>query len=259
LQDKRAALDLEIAQHFRDELRDARAVALKDAEAFEQLIFVFERLGVYLSGRIGDLGRYAEPLTREALRSPLAHNIPAVLPDWHADFSTLYQLVRTARNDAMHEGAYARHLTKHAVELSIVLEDALMAEAYCARDFMVGDPVCAYSWQPISSIRRSMLVNAFSFLPLVPEAGHEGDWKLLSDYSIATYLRASEGGNERNRRLAQKLSDLIKQDAIELTVAPVCGPEEPIATVIERSQGRPVLVIGSNRELRGILTPFDLL
>lgn len=87
----------------------------------------------------------------------------------------------------------------------------------------------------------------------------DSDWKLLSDYAIATYLNTAEGGTERNKRLAQKLSEAIEQDVIQLTVAPVCVPEDPIATVLSSSQGRPVLVIGSNRELLGIVTPFDML
>jgi hypothetical protein len=159
------AVDREIAQHFSYELREARAVALKDAEAFEQLLFVFERLGVYLTGSIKNLGGYADALGRVASNSPMAQLIPKDLPDWHAPFSTLYEIVKTARNEALHEGSYARHLTKNAVELSMILEDALMVEAFCARNFMVRDPVCAYMWQPISAIRRAMLVNSFSFLP----------------------------------------------------------------------------------------------
>jgi hypothetical protein len=41
-----------------------------------------------------------------------------------------------------------------------------MVEALHARDFMVKDPVRASLWQPISSVRSSMLVNSFSFLPI---------------------------------------------------------------------------------------------
>ena len=104
-------MDREVALHFRDQLRDARAVALKDAEAFEQLIFVFERMGVYLTGKIQDLWHYANDLAREAARSPLAESIPAILSEWQSPFSKLYDLVRTGRNDALHQGAYARHLT----------------------------------------------------------------------------------------------------------------------------------------------------
>jgi hypothetical protein len=219
-------LDQQIAQHFRDELRDARAIAFKDAEAFEQLIFVFERIGVYLTGSIENLGRYAEPLMHEASRSPLAQIIPSILPDWHAPFSTLFEVVRKARNDAMHEGAYARHLTKNSIELSIILEDALMAEASCARDFMVRDPVCAYTWQPISSVRRVMLANSFSYLPVAIGSAPNTKWTLLSDYSIAWYLRAANGTNERNRRLARKLEEAISQDTIDLTDVTTCSPGE---------------------------------
>ena len=252
-------MDREIAQHFRDELREARAIALKDAEAFEQLIFAFERIGVYLTGSIENLGRYAEPLTREASKSPLAQTIPSILPDWHAPFSTLFEVVRKARNDAMHEGAYARHLTKNSIELSIILEDALMAEASCARDFMVRDAVCAYLWQPRSSIRRAMLANSFSFLPVATGGNPLTEWKLLSDYSIASYLRSADGGKERNRRLALKLSEAIEQDAIKLLIAPVCTANESVATVLARSQGHPTLVLDANGVLSGIVTPFDVL
>ena len=38
-----------------------------------------------------------------------------------------------------------------------------MTDAFSARDFMVTNPLCAYLWQPMSSVRRSMLVN--SLLP----------------------------------------------------------------------------------------------
>jgi hypothetical protein len=41
----------------------------------------------------------------------------------------LYEELRQARSDAMHQGAHARILTDHAVELTIILEDALMPEA----------------------------------------------------------------------------------------------------------------------------------
>ena len=74
-------MDREIALHFRDQLRDARATALKDAEAFEQVVFVLERIGVYVTGSIDNLATYADTLAREASKSPLADSIPSVLPD----------------------------------------------------------------------------------------------------------------------------------------------------------------------------------
>ena len=41
-------MDRKVALHFRDEFREARAAALKDAEGYQQILFVLERLGAYL-------------------------------------------------------------------------------------------------------------------------------------------------------------------------------------------------------------------
>jgi CBS domain-containing protein len=251
-------MDREAAQHFRDELRKARSLALKDSEGFDELLFVFERMGVYLEGSIGGLGHYRTALIQQASESPLAEEIPSEFPDCHAPFSILYKIVATARNDAMHEGAYARHLTRNAVELSIILEDALMEQAFLARDYMVRDPVCAFLWQPISAIRRAMLVNSFSFLPVALDGGPTV-WKLISDYSVAAYLRNAQSTRERKTRLAKKLVDALEQDGIQLTDAPRCCPEDSITSVLVKSEGRPVLLTGPNGELLGILTPFDVL
>lgn len=37
----------------------------------------------------------------------------------------LYDLVEQGRNEALHQGAFARHLAEHAIELALALEDAL--------------------------------------------------------------------------------------------------------------------------------------
>jgi CBS domain-containing protein len=252
-------MDREVALDFRDQLREARAIALKDTEAFEAMTFVIERIGVYLTGRIEGLGKYVESIAASASRSPLAESIPAQLPDWHTTFTTLYSLVQHARNDALHEGAFARHLTNNAVELALVLEDALMADAVNALHFMVKDPVCARWWQPISSVRRSMLENSFSFLPLFSEVAGHSAWKLVSDFSLAKYLRESKSNNQRNERLAKQLGKVVEAGDVKLVDASTCKPEECISRVLEVSGGQPVLVIGSNDELRGIITPFDIL
>jgi CBS domain-containing protein len=134
-----------------------------------------------------------------------------------------------------------------------------MEEAFGARDFMVRDPVCASPWQPISSVRRNMLANSFSFLPLAVDQSGASIWKLVSDFSIAFYLRAASSRSERTRRLARQLGDVVGANEIALLNAPVCGPEESVATILERSKGLPVLVIGLDGNLRGIITPFDVL
>src|SRR5947209_18310844 len=110
-------LDSEIRKSLRDSLRDSRAVAVRDAEAFEGVIHAIERLGIILSKGITNLNGYEGCITQLAACSPRANTIARRWRDLHTPFGTLYELVRRGRNDAMHVGAFARHLTRHAVEL----------------------------------------------------------------------------------------------------------------------------------------------
>jgi hypothetical protein len=112
--------------HFRDQLRAARAAALRDAEAYQQIIFVLERLGAYLLGRMANLGKYQDALGELAERCPMSTCVPNKLPIFQTKFESKYALVRNARNSALHEGAFARNLTANSVELAIVIEEALM-------------------------------------------------------------------------------------------------------------------------------------
>src|ERR1700732_344173 len=54
---------------FRNELRVAREACMRDAEAFDEILFVVERLGSRLVGRIKDLGGYDQCLSKLALAS----------------------------------------------------------------------------------------------------------------------------------------------------------------------------------------------
>lgn len=101
---------------FRDQLRAARAVALQDAEGFHQILFCLERLGLQLHGVVGALGPYRTKLVGLAAQSPLADEIPRKWPGWHSEFGALYDELLDARNDALHQGAFARSLTGHAVQ-----------------------------------------------------------------------------------------------------------------------------------------------
>ena len=236
-------------------------MAFRDAEAFDQAIFVVERLGTYLAGRVGTLNDLKGPLSDLATRSPLADEIPTQLHTWHAPFGTLYSLLQVARNDALHQGAFARHLTTHTMEMAIILEDALMVDATCARDFMVSNPVCAQSWEPISSIRRTMLVNAFSYLPVVTDDAGQRTLHLISDFAIACYLRDSANSKDRRQRLAAQLHEVVQTNGIRLIPAVTCNPNDDVRQVLSVSSGKPVLVIepGQTGEIRGLITPFDVL
>jgi CBS domain-containing protein len=249
----------EIALHFRDQMRAARALALRDAEAFQEIVFVIERLGAYLLGRMGDMGKYRDVIVSLAAHSPMATDVPSKVSDSHSQFIMKYEIVREARNAALHEGALARHLTVNAVELSLVLEEAIMSRCYRVGDFMVRNPMCAYLWQPLSFIRQTMLVNSFSYLPVSTEEGEgRGTWQLISDVRLARYLRVD--GEVSKERLIHKLQQAVGSGDLQLFSAQTCNPEDDIKTVLQVLEGLPALVLSpDNKRLVGILTPFDLL
>ena len=257
--------------HYRDELREARLKALRDAEAFQEIVFVLERIGVHLLGdkveaskaKVENLGQYEKYITQCALKSPLAKDIPEACEEWHTPFKGLYKLVLEGRNDALHQGAFARHLTAWAIELATILEDALVNEATRnetarVKDFMIRNPSRAYLWQPMSSIRQIMLANSFSYLPVA--VGEQ--WYLISDHAVATFLRP-EGETEderkkgRKKRLACKLQDALPDKSIVLCQAQTCCAGASVNEVLKASQSMPVLVLGGNPgELQGLVTPF---
>ena len=50
------------ACHFLGELRQARLAAQKDAEAFDQVLFVFEQIGSFRLAEVAALGQYKPSL-----------------------------------------------------------------------------------------------------------------------------------------------------------------------------------------------------
>ena len=266
-----AEISGDAAREFRIQLQQAREGAVKDAEAFDGIIQVVECLGSYCLGRVAPLGKLQPKVEEVAIRSVLA-DLPG-LRNVHTPFSVLYDLVRNARNDAMHQGAYARHLTTHAIELALVLEDALrMIEqdkknSSVVSDYMVRDLVCADLWQPISLVRQRMLTNSFSYLP-VQDAN--GKWCLLSDLGVAKYLQGCPN-RERNKRLATGLATALEKAGIKLRRAKRVNETMSIDNALEKFDEEPIhepmLVFsdgakeGDNAKAKpvGILTAFDLL
>lgn len=249
-------IDRNVAITFSAQLREARENALRDSEAFDEIIHVVERLGSFLCRKIIHLGGYKGKIVRNASHSALAESIPNRWRDVHIPFSLLYDLVTDARNDALHQGAFARRLTGHAIELSLVLEDALKRslDHPTMGAYMVRNPVCAELWQPISFVRQQMLASSFSFLPVKRGA----EWCLVSDLEIANYLGAEISG--RRQRLAHGLNVLEER----LYPAKLCAAETSLEKALGMLDGsqRPLLVYrkdGEHQSLIGIITPFDLL
>lgn len=259
----KGVLDGHVAQRFRDELRNARAQAFRDAEGFAHVLFAIERLGSFLFGEIGALGRYRTDLRMIAMRSPLGHAIGAEHPTIHPKFDNLFDLVLAGRNDAMHHGAAARHITRHAVELALILEDALMTIGpQRVREFMASPPICAELWQPVSFVRRTMLENAFSYLPVDAGGEERGNWKLVSDVALARYLRTGPAGVSRNDKLAATLGEVVCSGKLDLVSADTCSALDSAEEATSRfTDGRPLLVLRPEDvgNLLGLLSPFDLI
>lgn len=254
-------MDKSQALYFRDEFRKARARSLADAEDFKEIVFVVESLGMKLAGRQSALGgAYCSKIVKYASASPLAEEIPAQHRGFHIPFKALYELVTDGRNDAAHQGAHARRLTAYTIELALVLEDAIMNESLLACDFMATEPIRAELWHPISFIRQKMLLNSYSFLPVVDDSDETPSWKLVSDRKLARYLRRADNSAKRRNILGTELKQAIS-DGLCLISPSICGPKTDIAEIAEKMQDHPWLVVeGQNPgDLLGILTAFDLL
>ncbi len=229
--------------YFRDQFRAARSATLRDSESFDEILFGIERLGQWISGKELDLGRYEPFLAKHILE-----------PD-RDQFERLYKHMRKARNAALHQGAFARNLAHHSVLIALMLEDGLMAEANRASDFMTSSVICAEPWQTVGQVRRDMLANSFSFLPI----RIDGAWKFVADRCVAQFVRVGDPRAKRPMSL-----DKAWSAGLDLLPATTVGPESKIEealAALELTNGTPVLVVNpeSEEQLLGILTAFDLL
>lgn len=246
--------------YFRDDLRRARGKAFLDGERFSEIIFAIERLGSHLVPGKSGLDNFKDAIGDYALRSPVGPEPEIGDLEWHIHFDRLYDLVREGRNDALHQGAYARSLTDHAVRLSLLIEDGLMVDASAVGDFMVRDVSFALPWQPVSSIRQTMLVESFSYLPLRVEWEIPARWRVISDYHLAAFLRESTSNADRRRRLAMSVETAIKVGGLLASDAVTCRATETAKSVLERGDHRFLLVVHEqdSSRLAGVITPYDL-
>lgn len=250
-------MDREQRVYFRDMLRDARAAALADAEGFQEILFAVERLGSLLLRRQGDLGKYERPILTFLFENGVARR-EGLDNHVHSDVTTLYGLVRAARNSALHQGAFARQLTAHATELAITIESALTHSMSTISDYAVHHPVVASSWQPVSFVRQTMLASSFSFLPINVGTDSGRDWQLISDLALASYLRKPGPAPIRNR-LQKIVGDLIRSGDISVVSPYTCAASTDINDALSQCQGLPILVVAPSGDLIGIATTFDLL
>jgi CBS domain-containing protein len=248
--------------HYRDQLRVARYAALADAEGFGEICFALEALGLRLLGKQGDLGKYKDRIGLYAQRSPVLSELPRETPSRFKSFDALYRTVQTARNDAMHIGAYARHATEAAIELCIGLEDALMLEMKrTVGNVMVASPVTVAHWQPVAHARQLMLRHSFSFLPV--RLGKS--WWLISELGLAKFL--SLGGKDKAARLGMTIqaAKTAGMEAVKISGPHLLRATMTIEDVLKSAQVKngPMLWLVIDEEhadhLAGVLSPFELM
>lgn len=248
--------------HHRDRLREARYAALADAEGFSAICFALESLGLRLLGEQAALERYKQRIADRAQKSAVLTQLAVSHPSRFKSFDALYKTVQTARNDAMHIGAYARHATEAAIELCIGLEEALMVDVKrTVGSVMVASPVVVEKWQPVARARQLMLMHSFSFLPtLVGET-----WWLVSELGLAKFL--SVNTETKRARLGQTVEsakaagmDMVRVDRDDLLRADML-----IDAVLQRApvQSGPMLWLVVDDQhpehLAGVLSPFELM
>jgi hypothetical protein len=251
--------------HFRDRLRDARNATLEDAENFVSIVQVLEYLGKRLrhlerpsKGHGHGIGAYQYEF--KWLASVCNYDLlSSSWPTYNTDFTCLFDKVRDGRNQAVHQGVFARHLADTALELSLVVEDALVTEDEPNMDFesiqnfMVRGVVQAELWQPLSYIRLTMLKSSFSYLPF----RIEDEWKFVSDHNLATYLNGTKGKTARDNLLLETLEE-ARSRGLVIEKALVCPPETARQDALADCKGKPILVL-KHGHLLGLATPFDLL
>lgn len=234
----------------RDQLRAARAAVHRDSEAYTEILFAVERLGATLLGRGDSLAVYRDVLSTLARQSVLACEVPSDQPAAHLTFERLFQLVREGRNDALHQGAVARHLSCCSTELALVLEDALMSRSRCIADYMVRAPLCAEGWQPLSLIRQHMLQNSFSYLPYSHEFSGGQEWLLLSDSALVTLLHREDGKNHRRRLLAMSLNAAVEERMLELVKPTTVSFHTSVIEALGQGSTLPILVLDDEKRRR---------
>ena len=137
-----------------------------------------------------------------------------------------------------------------------------MSKMQLVKDLMVRTPVVAEPWHLVAHVRKLMLANSFSNIPVCVESSGPRKWKILTDTAIMQWIRGAATKAEKDRRLSRSIHEALTQGAIVAEEAFCCGLGTPIADVIPRLNHLPTLVIedinGQDR-LVGIIMPFDVL
>jgi len=239
---------------FLARLREARALVLRDAESFHEAVTALEHIGQVFAGQIRTgLGSYQKEILALAAEAERFTQ---------EEVTRLFTVVREARNMAVHEGAWVRHLNTRLVDLFLILEEAIMSKMQRVEDLMVRTPVAAEPWHLLGHVRKLMLANSFSNIPVHVESSGTREWRILTDTTIMRWLRGATSKTEETRRLSTPVSDALEKHLIVAEKADCCRSDALVSELLPRMNHLPILVtqlVNGQEQLVGLIMTFDLL
>ena len=167
----------------------------------------------------------------------------------------LYDYVTEYRNDIAHTGTEAALAATRTTALTTILLEALLhagrnGDETKISDVMVANPTCAEGWQTLADLRRTMLINDFSVLPL--RQGKCGDkWQVVRAEELAAYLSSNKTAHKETLCCARGKG---------LThFAMVVSEDKKVKDLDEKGNFPSTVIVIRNEDIIGLVTAFDLL
>ena len=261
---RRVALSVQAARELRGDLKGALTGFANGRGSVEALLHQIERIAKYVSANPDiALGQAKNAMTQLVCRYAPVRLEDSGLPGVRWD--DLYRGVVNGRNDIAHTGTEAALAGTRTAALATVLLAALAEAAKgkgmsTMKDVMVSNPICAHGWQTLSDLRRTMLVNDYSALPLSEWRGDKTTWACVRAEELAAYLAQERGA--RGRTLAEAQSGHCCSEMDFYPAATVRETTSVDNVLGQGALGLPVVVtkcVGERHEIIGIVTAFDLL
>ena len=183
------------------------------------------------------------------------------------DWDRLYGHVKNHRNDIAHTGTEAALAGARIATLTTILLDALLhagrkGDTMEISEVMVANPTCAEDWQTLADLRRNMLVNDFSMLPLRNgKCGNTEKWQVVRAEELAAYLLGDK------KRCKETLGCARRKGLKPHCTMAVCENKKVEDLQEEEWKGKEkgtlpsaiVVIAKDKHHLVGIVTAFDLL
>ena len=266
----------EAARGLRRDLKTALTDFAAGKGGLFQLLNQIERVVKYVCNNPNAMLRGASDCMREFIRKHACDKIENTgLPG--IDWDSLYCYVTKHRNDIAHTGTEAALAGAHTAALTTVLLDALLhagrkkgqakkGQAMKISEVMVANPTCAEKWQTLADLRRTMLVNDFSVLPLRDgKCSDTGQWQVVRAEELAAYLPV-EDEKRRKERNKKTLGCAIGKgdEKLELHCVETADESKEVEKLKENKKRVPSAIIvttecQNKHHIVGIVTAFDLL